>query len=95
VRTHLYRIAQEALSNVARHSGARHCQVRWAVHSARQVELRISDDGTGFDPGVAYPGHFGLDNMRSRALEIGAQLTLTSAPGQGTQLHVRWEGPKA
>lgn len=95
LRTHLYRIAQEALSNVARHSGARHCQVRWEVHSVRQVELRISDDGTGFDPGVARPGHFGLDNMRSRALEIGAQLTLTSAPGQGTQLHVRWEGPQA
>lgn len=94
LRIQLYRIAQEALSNVARHSAARHCEVRWEVHGARQVVLRIRDDGAGFDPDLAHPGHFGLENMRSRALEIGARLSLTSAPGQGTLLQVEWEGAK-
>lgn len=86
VRLHVYRIAQEALSNVVRHSGAVHCDVEWAVHGARRATLRIADDGQGFEVDAHRPGHFGLDNMRSRAREIGAVLTLTSAAGQGTEL---------
>ncbi|MDE2397197.1 MAG: sensor histidine kinase, partial [Burkholderiales bacterium] len=93
VRVQLYRIAQEALSNVARHSGALHCRVEWTPTGKRSALLRIADDGTGFNPEAARPGHFGVENMRGRALEIGAKLTLTSAPGEGTELRVEWNPP--
>jgi signal transduction histidine kinase len=88
VRVQLYRIAQEALSNVARHSSAQHCRIEWVAGGPRQARLRISDDGQGFEIDIARPGHFGLENMRSRAQEIGATLTLTSTPGQGSEVHV-------
>lgn len=88
-RMQLYRIAQEALSNVARHSQATELAVRWVVRGADRALLCIHDNGAGFDPGIAKPGHFGLDNMQARAREIGAALTLNSAPGQGTELCVQ------
>jgi signal transduction histidine kinase len=87
-RVALYRIAQEALSNIARHSGADHAVVEWRVHPGRQATLRIADNGQGFDPDAPTPGHFGLESMRSRAREIGAALTLISAPGNGVELRV-------
>ena len=87
-RVQLYRIAQEALSNVARHSGASKVNVDWMVDSARRATLRIADNGRGFDPQERRAGHFGLDNMHSRAQEIGAAFHLTSAPGQGTELKI-------
>jgi signal transduction histidine kinase len=89
VRVQLYRIAQEALSNVARHSGARHCRIEWGADE-RGARLRIADDGAGFDVDVDRPGHFGLDNMRSRAQEIGASLSLTSRSGEGTEVRIEW-----
>lgn len=88
-RMQLYRIAQEALSNVARHSHATELAVRWVVRGPDRALLCIHDNGAGFDPGIAKPGHFGLDNMQARAREIGAELTLNSAPGQGTELCVQ------
>jgi signal transduction histidine kinase len=90
VRVQFYRIAQEALSNVLRHSAARHCSITWAMPGPRLALLRITDDGAGFDPGLARPGHFGLENMRSRAAEIGATLRVTSTPGQGTAVQLEW-----
>ena len=87
-RVHLYRIAQEALANIARHSGAEHVEIEWTTGPGARATLRIADDGAGFDPDLPCPGHFGLSNMRSRAQEIGAVLTIMSAPGQGTQLRV-------
>ncbi len=92
-RVQLYRIAQEALSNIARHSGARHVHVSWTVPVPGRGHLRICDDGRGFDPAAERPGHFGLDNMRERAAELGAMLKLESAPDSGTQLEVElsWE----
>jgi signal transduction histidine kinase len=86
-RAQVYRIAQEALGNVARHSGASHVTVEWRVEAQRAV-LRIADDGQGFDASVPRPGHFGLDNMRSRAADIGATLTVTSAPGEGSEVRL-------
>ena len=50
--------------------------------------VEIRDDGRGFEPDVGHPGHFGLDSLRSRAAEIGARLTITSGPGQGTVVRV-------
>ncbi|HEX5355247.1 MAG TPA: GAF domain-containing sensor histidine kinase [Aquabacterium sp.] len=88
-RMQLYRIAQEALSNVARHSGASELAVRWVVRGPDRALLCIHDNGAGFDPAVPKPGHFGLENMQTRARDIGAALTLESAPGQGTELCVQ------
>ena len=50
--------------------------------------VEIRDDGLGFEPDVDHPGHFGLESMRSRAAEIGAQLSITSGPGRGTVVRV-------
>ncbi|MET0772433.1 MAG: GAF domain-containing sensor histidine kinase, partial [Candidatus Limnocylindrales bacterium] len=68
------RLTREALSNVARHAAATHVEVSLHAHDDR-VELRIADDGRGFDTSAApRPGHHGLGNMRARALELGATL---------------------
>ena len=85
-RIEIYRIAQEALSNIGRHSGARHVHVGWTIGPPGQGRLHIVDDGCGFDLEAAHPGHFGLDNMRERVAVCGATLTITSAPGEGTEL---------
>jgi signal transduction histidine kinase len=89
LRLHLYRIAQEALSNLVRHSGATRATVEWTVHTPESATLRIQDNGVGFDPVAPKPGHFGLDNMRSRAEEIGARLTVNSSPGLGTEILIQ------
>lgn len=91
-RMEIYRIAQEALSNIGRHSGASHVHVGWTVDSAGHGRLHIVDDGCGFDTDADKPGHFGLDNMRQRAAAIGAELTIHSAPQEGTELilNVNW-----
>ena len=92
-RVHLYRIAQEALSNIGRHSGARQVQVSWRPAAPGGALLCISDNGQGFDPSQAHPGHFGLENMRSRAADVGATLILTSQPGQGCEISVHFGPP--
>lgn len=85
----LFRIAQESLTNVARHAGARH--VRLALQqSGGTLQLSIHDDGCGFDPqGPSRVGHFGLLGMRERALRLGAELEIRSRPGQGTTIAVQ------
>lgn len=88
VRVGLYRIAQESVSNAARHSGAAVARVCLRP-AGGGVELEVSDDGCGFDVGVADVGH-GLRNMRARAEAIGADLSVESAPGAGTRVLVRW-----
>ena len=50
--------------------------------------MEIRDDGRGFEPDTGHPGHFGLESMRSRAAEIGAQLSITSVLGHGTVVRV-------
>jgi signal transduction histidine kinase len=87
-RIHCHRIAQEALSNVARHSGATHVWVGWKVDAGVNgyARLRIADDGTGFDAAQTAAGHFGLLNMQSRCAEIGAGWQLNTGPGQGTEI---------
>jgi signal transduction histidine kinase len=88
-RIQIYRIAQEALSNIARHSGASHAVIEWIVpEQGRGGRLRIADDGHGFDPGVSPPGHFGLSNMAERAAEIGATWLITSGPDEGTDIRL-------
>jgi PAS domain S-box-containing protein len=84
----LYRIAQEASNNVAKHAHAERASIRLDC-DAFAVTLEVSDDGTGFDPALAYPGHLGLRTMRERAEMIGAQLEIESARGAGTRVRVR------
>jgi PAS domain S-box-containing protein len=84
-----YRIAQEALGNLAQHANARSLAVR--LVAGPTVELLIADDGAGFDPSDPPAGHFGLGNMRDRADAIGATISVDSAPGHGTTVRLRLE----
>jgi nitrate/nitrite-specific signal transduction histidine kinase len=85
-----YRVAQEALNNIAKHSGARHVSLRldWGP---QEFHLFIQDDGLGFDPGAIPSGHMGVAIMRERAASIGASLTVESQPGQGTTVKLSRE----
>lgn len=86
---HLVRIAQEALTNIRKHSGARRAYLTLNF-TPDIVELKVIDDGRGFTPAEAPGlGHYGLASMRERAQEMGAELTITSSPGQGTQVRVK------
>ena len=89
VRIALYRIAQEALNNAAKHAEASGSTlaVRWRPDSARLV---IADDGRGFDPTSVSQAHLGLGIMRERADAIGAVLTVKSVKGRGTTVEVDW-----
>lgn len=86
----LLRIAQEALANAFKHSGAKKIVVS-LDYEADKVRLAIRDDGAGFDiktARTAKGGHFGLLNMRERAEKIGARFSLVSRPGTGTEIAV-------
>jgi len=83
----LYRIAQQALANVARHAGASRVTVRLAREPQR-VRLRIEDDGTGFDPSTDHPGRFGLIGMSERARLLSGTLTVESTRHRGTAIDV-------
>jgi signal transduction histidine kinase len=85
----LYRIAQEALNNITKHSEATEINVA-LICDQKQVVVSICDNGLGFDPEATPPGHFGLAIMRERAEKIGATLLLTSRPGDGTEIAVTW-----
>ncbi|WP_263262237.1 transporter substrate-binding domain-containing protein [Pseudomonas sp. RIT-PI-S] len=86
--TGLFRILQEALTNVMRHANAHSVEVRLSVHSGT-LRLSITDDGSGFEPDVHRPASFGLVGMRERVMLLGGQLALQSRPGEGTSLYVR------
>ncbi|MER5354401.1 GAF domain-containing sensor histidine kinase [Kitasatospora sp. NPDC002551] len=90
----LLRVAQEALHNALRHSGARRVTVTLAGTPDRGALLRISDNGRGFDPeSVRRAGrHLGLASMRDRAAAVGGRLTLDSAPGKGTVVEMEVPG---
>ena len=85
-----YRIAQEGMNNIAKHSGAE--QVRFCLTcSPVAATLTITDDGQGFDPEVVPSGHLGLQIMAERAESISAALTLVSQPGEGATLRLTWQ----
>ena len=89
---HLFRIAQEALTNAVTHAQASRVSVSLAF-AADAVELTVSDDGRGLPPGKPERGfHFGLSGMRERARALGTRLEVESAPGMGTTVRVRWSG---
>jgi two-component system NarL family sensor kinase len=83
----LYRIAQEALTNIARHAEARNVTLRLSI-TGDAVELVVEDDGCGFDPTEAIEGHHGMIGMSERAKLLGGQLRALSGPGEGTRIEV-------
>ncbi|MCS7042477.1 MAG: sensor histidine kinase [Bryobacteraceae bacterium] len=82
VETHLFRIAQEALTNAARHSGATRISVS-LDRDGQQVRLRIADNGKGLAPDAASPRGLGMVGMRARARSAGGELKIVTAPGKG------------
>jgi len=89
VKIVFYRVAQEALNNVAKHSGARQVELRLECQPG-QMNLTIQDDGLGFEPDSLPPGHMGISIMRERADSIGACLRVESQVGQGTTVKLEW-----
>ncbi|MFD5266119.1 GAF domain-containing sensor histidine kinase [Streptomyces sp. NPDC058335] len=87
------RVAQEALHNALRHSGAEHVDVTLHKRGPDTV-LRVTDDGSGFDPTTVRRAgrHLGLVSMRDRAGGIGGSLTVESAPGKGTTIELEAPG---
>ena len=97
----VFRIVQEALNNVAHHSGVKAAKVR--VHfTPAAVNILVEDRGRGFDPNALaeekpseeegdeeQQGHFGILSMRERAKLVGAEIRILSAPGKGTKIHLR------
>jgi len=83
----LYRIAYEAVTNAMRHAHPQHIEITLHV-SPPEFYLAVEDDGEGFEPAAAQPGHWGLLGMQERAERLGATLNIFSAPGKGTRVEV-------
>ena len=90
VEQELWRIAQEALENVARHARAERVRLRYGSVPGR-VALEVIDDGRGFAPHAVGGDHYGLVGMRERADAIGGRLTVDSRPGRGARIRVELE----
>lgn len=88
VEAELYRIAEQALTNVRQHANARSVRVALACN-ARSTALTIEDDGTGFDPRRIAAERHGIEGMRERARIAGGALRITSRRGQGTKIVVK------
>ena len=86
----VYRIVQEALTNVSRHAKA---SSAWVLLESRpgHVHLSVEDNGTGFDPATVDRSHMGLRTMQERAGETGATLSVSARTGGGTIVRLEWE----
>lgn len=89
VQLGIYRIVQEALTNVLKHAGAQRVTVsmRW---EDERLHVTVEDDGQGFEPDDVSPSSLGISAMRERAQEVNGNVTVDSAPGTGTRLHIWW-----
>jgi signal transduction histidine kinase len=93
VETALFRIAQEALTNIAKHAAAQHVNILLSRHLS-DIQMIVEDDGVGFASGydskTPIPSnHLGLYGMRERVGMLGGVIAFESMPGQGTVIHVR------
>jgi signal transduction histidine kinase len=88
VETALFRVTQEALTNVVKHAGATGVHVSLGQRE-RFVVLRVRDDGCGFSEGPGAGGRFGLVGMRERIASVNGALDIESDRGAGTQVTVR------
>ena len=86
-RTSLFRIVQEALTNITKHAKATEVRIR-LESDANGVQLRVSDNGRGMDPSTARGVGLGLLGMEERAREMGAEFSLNSEPGHGTAIEI-------
>jgi PAS domain S-box-containing protein len=89
VQVALYRVAQEALNNVVKHSGASQAEMH-LVCEGNSARLAIADNGSGFDMKSVSPKHMGLRIMQERADAVGAALEMVSSEGRGTKITVVW-----
>lgn len=88
IEDHLFRIVQESLSNVLRHSRASSVTLR-LIAASRQIHLKIVDDGVGFDMNKVKRATYGLKSIQERANEIGGVAEVISFPGKGTRVDVK------
>ncbi len=93
VQVAFYRVCQEALNNVAKHAKPSHVELYLSQEEA-VIELRIRDNGRGFDTNRTFSGHYGMSMMHERAEAAGASLTVSSQPGDGAELTIRWNQSK-
>jgi len=93
VKLIFYRVAQEALNNIAKHSGARQVDIHLECQPG-QMNLLIKDDGLGFEAGSITPDHLGIVIMRERANSIGAILRIESQAGEGTTVELDWKSAR-
>jgi signal transduction histidine kinase len=87
VEEQVYRLVQEALANIAKHSGARHAVVQLRRRrSGHELVLDVTDDGVGFDVLAPHPGHLGLRMMAQRMEQLGGSLLVDARPGLGSRI---------
>ena len=87
----IYRISQESLENISRHSGAKTAGMELTGENGK-ICLQVKDDGMGFDPKSAQiDGHYGLTGMRERARSVGGELSVKSTKDAGTTVAFTWE----
>jgi signal transduction histidine kinase len=83
----VYRIAREALHNTLKHAHASQINLLFRFQND-WIALEVADNGRGFDPNAAYPGHLGLQSMRERAARFNGTLNIESVPDKGTRISV-------
>jgi signal transduction histidine kinase len=81
----MFRILQEALTNARKHAAASQVRVKLR-RRGDEVSLQIEDNGQGFTPGQARPGHYGLMGMQERAQLLGGRLEVQGRPGKGARV---------
>ena len=85
----IFRLLQEALTNVVKHAGAKHIVVRWRSQPDA-LGVEVEDDGKGFPEGDVPSHHFGLQGRRERLQRVGGDLSVRSRPGAGSVVSIRW-----
>ena len=90
VEEHLYRIVLEALHNAVKHAQTERIWLRMSVDLNGTMLIEVGDDGIGFSLSQPHPGHLGMTTMAERAAAIGATLNVSSAPGAGTTVRIRF-----
>jgi signal transduction histidine kinase len=84
----IFRMTEEVLRNIERHARATQVRLILQIADNTHLSLLIEDDGVGFDPAAARPGHFGLVGLKEQAQLIGADIAIASAPERGTSVRV-------
>ncbi|QPJ66040.1 MAG: GAF domain-containing protein [Candidatus Nitrohelix vancouverensis] len=86
--TLIYRVYQETLTNIVKHSRAKHVDVQF-VKNGSSLTLTVKDDGKGIEPSRMYNSNsFGLTGMRERVMEWGGEFSISGTPGEGTQVYI-------